>query len=76
MTPVGPGGAGGVAGYLAAHEQPFCRTCWLVRASLGTRPSAILLVQDPDDPSNPIWIVDDCSSCGVRVAYRAIVPVG
>lgn len=70
-----PEGLHEVSGYFGMDERAFCRACWLARTDRGARPSSLLLLQDPNEPNDPFWIIDDCSSCGVRVAYRAMVPV-
>ncbi len=60
-----------IVGYTNKDEHVFCAECWSVEAVAGARPSLVLRSEEPDDPGDNFWVVDDCRSCGQKVKYKS-----
>jgi hypothetical protein len=56
-----------IVGYSNSEQSVFCVECWRQLASAGEHPLRILDSEDPDDPKNNFWVVDNCQLCGVEV---------
>jgi hypothetical protein len=50
--------------------------CWPKQRQEGNSPDRTLDTEDPEDPGNNFWIVDNCETCGHEVKYRAIKMLG
>lgn len=58
-----------VVGYNDGDGSVFCAECWRQVAQSGQHPSSILDSEDPADPTNNFWIVDNCRLCGIEVKH-------
>jgi hypothetical protein len=65
-----------IAGYVDKHDAIFCADCWVKKRATGRSPDRVLDTEDPDDPGNNFWIVDNCVSCGREVKYQATRMLG
>ena len=65
-----------IAGYVDKHEVIFCADCWPKQKQEGNSPDSTLDTEDPADPGDNFWIVDNCETCGQEVKYRAIKMLG
>jgi hypothetical protein len=61
-----------IVGYLKGTEEVYCAECWPTQAAAGARPSLVLQSEEPDDPGDNFWVVDDCRGCGCRVNYKGV----
>lgn len=61
-----------IVGYRDADESVFCTACWGELAQAGKHPTRILDTQNPDDPTDNFWIVDNCKLCGVEMKYLSV----
>jgi hypothetical protein len=65
-----------IAGYVDKHDAVFCADCWVKERAAGKSPDRVLDTEDPDDPGNNFWIVDNGESCGREVKYQATRMLG
>jgi hypothetical protein len=61
-----------IVGYVDGEGSVFCAECWRQLAQAGQHPTSILYSEDPVDPTNNFWVVDNCKLCGVEVKHLSV----
>jgi hypothetical protein len=56
-----------IVGHSNREQSVCCIECWRQLAQAGEHPLRILDSEDPNDPKNNFWIVDNCQLRGVEV---------
>jgi hypothetical protein len=65
-----------ISGYVDQDELIFCADCWVKKRPEGSSADRVMDTEDPEDPGDNFWIVDNCEGCGKEVKYRSIRMLG